>query len=174
VSPRVLFYGCWGDRPGHFLHASTGQRVDERSVPWRSLYLVPGARDGEMTPRHEQDEGRAELHHLDGWTAVGWWDRSGDRRHGSVAVFFVRGTIGAASALSAARAAFPHVFARMTYPINVLVRGAAVDDYAVACAMCGTVGRAGRVGRWTCAPPGWLKRGDEYACSLGCAGGDER
>lgn len=142
MRPRVLFFGCCGG-PGHFLYAPSGHRVDERTVPWRSLYLAPGARAGEYTPVDEQVEGLAILHHLDGWTAVGWWDRSADRRHGSVAVFFVQGMLGASGALAEARAAFPHVFARMAYPIRVLATGPAVDDVEVTCALCAPVAAPG-------------------------------
>lgn len=68
-----------------------------------------------------QPQGRGFIHRVAGWTVISWWDRSGDSRMGSNAVFFVRGYHQWTEALRRAREAFPREIARMeaAYPIGL-------------------------------------------------------
>lgn len=64
-----------------------------------------------------QPEGRALLHHRDGWTAVAFWDRTGDSRPGSNTAFLLDEVLDFDAAVDAARQAYPHVFARFTFEV---------------------------------------------------------
>ncbi len=130
---RVFYYGCWGG-VGHYLWTPRGQFADEdRALPWAPHEIDPrlAGDPNLMNPRmravgifvwdgnlEHQPEGMVRVHHREGWTAVGWWDRSLDRRFGSNAAFFVEATVDAEEALRAAREAFPAIFARIRYPLR--------------------------------------------------------
>lgn len=107
--PSVLFFGCWGPA-GHYLYAPR-----RRSVPGYYLpsSVQPHALDGKLAPADpQQREGRARLHHLDGWTVVAWWDRSADKRMDSNSALLVHGTHSFAAVLLTAGDAFPELLPR--------------------------------------------------------------
>lgn len=122
---EVLFFGCWS-APGHFLVNEDGHNVWQPQtigLPWTKLdgVLTPGRRDERSyggIPIDEQIEGWAALHHKDGWTALAWWDRSVDKRHGSNAVLFAKGTHTVKEMLALGRRWYPRVFNRFTYTIT--------------------------------------------------------
>jgi hypothetical protein len=107
----VLFFGCVGfGTAGHFLRAPGWRHVPSRCVPDS---LQPTRLDGQLAPKDpHQREGRARLHHLDGWTVVAWWDRSVDTRMNSNSALLVRGTHSFAAVLLAAADAFPELLPR--------------------------------------------------------------
>jgi hypothetical protein len=124
---EVLFFGCWGEI-GHYLHNEDGRTVwhpETIGLPWTKIdgNLPPGHRDprsyGDVST-DEQVEGWAALHHKDGWTALAWWDRSVDKRHGSNAAIFVKSgyRLELAEMLAIGARVFPRVFARFTYTIT--------------------------------------------------------
>jgi hypothetical protein len=63
-------------------------------------------------------QGWAAVHHLNGWTALAWWDRTGDQRHGSNAALFAKGTHTLEQMLVIGRRNFPRLFRRFTYTIT--------------------------------------------------------
>src|ERR1700693_4562864 len=80
VAMKVYFFGCMRG-PGHYLHSNPSPRglterralcAIERSNPWG--YKI----DGKLCPAGAQVQGRALVHHKDGWTALSFWDRSVD------------------------------------------------------------------------------------------------
>jgi len=120
----IYYFGCWNG-VGHHLWLSNGRQCDEvrAMLPWNQIDsdLAPGLRDrrdGYCAPS-EQIEGRAALHHKDGWTALAWWDRSVDARHGSNSALIADETLTVAQMLEAGTKAFPRVMARLTFPIVV-------------------------------------------------------
>jgi hypothetical protein len=121
----VYYFGCLGT-PGHFLHSprETGRAGVQRApegfpAPWGSGFMPGAGLDGSLLDkRGGQEEGRVVLHHVDGWTALAFWDRSVDKRGGSNSVFVSRGTLTCAEMLDAARATWPQVFARFTFPVT--------------------------------------------------------
>lgn len=132
----ILYFGCW-DRVGHTMRRPDGSSV--RSVgdmPW-GIY----GEDGKLPPQvGPQVEGLAATHHLEGWTALSFWDRSVDDRMGCNSNFFLRGTYDFAEAVSLARAAFPHVWARFKFdvvaaPLTAAELQARIDK-AVSCLVC--------------------------------------
>lgn len=124
---EVYYFGAWGE-PGHLLWTPAG-RTDweaQRALPWPELDGVL-AGDPELKDPHRrnhwstdnQPEGRARLHHRDGWTALAFWDRSCDSRYGSNSVLFARGTLSAAEMLALFELHFPAVWRRITLRFQV-------------------------------------------------------
>ncbi len=120
----AYYFGCWG-RSGHFLWTPDADTRDQdrRLLPWPKIdgVLCPGPRhrrSGEVA-NEDESQGSAAIHYRDGWTALAFWDRSVDSRHGSNSVFLFRGTLSADEILSAARKAFPAIFARFTFEITI-------------------------------------------------------
>lgn len=124
MSNHLMYvFGVWpGHKRGHHLRTASGDMIERRHavLPWPDI-------DGTMPPygdratMAQQVEGVALLHHLEGWTALAFWDRSEDRRGGSNTVFFVRAHLSAEEMLTACRARFPAHFAR--YRFDVVVKG---------------------------------------------------
>lgn len=174
MSQRAYYFGCWNG-PGHFLHKPGGDRAVEREarLPWSNIdgRLCPGGdREACGRPVAFEVEGRAALHHLDGWTALAFWDRSVDHRFHSNSVFFVEGTTSAEDVLRVARERFPEILRRLTFAITVVSHPSEVTHADVLCSACGRQGRATSLpGGWAADPPGWLRRGDALSCSPGCA-----
>lgn len=93
---KVYFYGCLRDvdgrtEAGHHLYESDGpfyQHQASREV------ITPFGRfpDGTLCPEGPQYQGIAKLHQKDGWTAIGFWDCTGDSRGNSNSNFIVAGT----------------------------------------------------------------------------------
>lgn len=129
----AYFWGCWNGRTGHYLWFATLGRYEpcrhNGVLPWPQIdgALTPGNRAGSSlyaatdnyVRPEEQIEGQAKLHHRDGWTALAWWDRSVDSRHGSNAALFARGTFTADEMLALGRQVFPAAMARFKYQIAV-------------------------------------------------------
>lgn len=148
--PNTMYYGIWGRGGGHQFHRSIHERAFfyddltnrqpelEIPKPWRSSpsRLVPRFLPDLMGPISEAEpEGLAVVHHLDGWTAFAFWDRSMDGRGNCVSVFFLRGTFNFDESLAQARAAFPSIFDR--FPFAILP---AEDHLTNACSFCGSSG----------------------------------
>jgi hypothetical protein len=106
----VLFWGCYR-RAGHFLYGRGLRSVNHTGLLPASLQ--PMRLDAQLAPKDpKQREGRARLHHLDGWTVIAWWDRSVDERMGSNSALLVRGTHSFGAVLLAAADAFPELLPR--------------------------------------------------------------
>lgn len=136
---RVLFFGCDG-RPGHGWFgpglSSVSWRHEVRGVcPWDS-----GGIDAMLAPRteprqpgdrrvrgEELTQGVAALHHRDGWTALSFWDRTGDSRPNSNSTFVVEGILAFDEVVAVAREHFPQLFARFTFEIAPAPSGARED-----------------------------------------------
>lgn len=124
---RALYFGCprgvYGYREaGHRFVAPGGAAVrsvdGERAQPWGML-------DGKLAPREwdshrapEMPQGVAALHHKDGWTALSFWDRTGDSRPASNSTFLIEGTLDFDEALAEARERFSLLFERFDFEIR--------------------------------------------------------
>lgn len=123
----MIYFGCWG-QPGHYFHQSgsygprSASRAVCQSLPWTDVEcdgnLQPGT--AELEKRYEgerprsQVEGVCRLHHRQGWTAMAFWDRSGDRRGNSCSVVMVEGTHDFANMMEMFEREFPSIYARCT------------------------------------------------------------
>jgi hypothetical protein len=116
---QAFYFGC-RDRAGHYLFDRFGRSVPasvqaKGPIPWEKIdgAIPPSARG---LPSHAP-QGVAALHHRDGWTALGFWDRSVDHRGGSNSAFFFDRLLTFDLALSEAREFFPWVFARLDFEV---------------------------------------------------------
>lgn len=101
---KMFYFGPW-DRPGHYLFDERGYSVrnsDRGGLPWHETgYCNKPMIDGHLQPRGpksypydkgtELPQGVAALHHLNGWTALSFWDRSVDARGGCNSTYFAEG-----------------------------------------------------------------------------------
>lgn len=124
---RALYFGCprgvYGYREaGHRFVEPGGRAARTRDAevaqPWGLTV------DGQLAPREydsrrapEMPQGVAALHHKDGWTALSFWDRSGDSRGASSSTFLFEATLDFDQALSAARERFPALFERFSFEV---------------------------------------------------------
>lgn len=106
-----------GSTGGHYCHVPGLWRParDATKSPWPN-YLGPlgeGAMDECWSKRDSQVEGEPRFAHSSGWALVTMWDRSGDSRLNSCAVFAVRSKCTDGEALGHVKRLFPKVFERI-------------------------------------------------------------
>lgn len=108
------YFGCIGDT-GHYLWMSPWAHaphiIMHKDNPWGTSI------DGKLCPPGAQVQGQALLHHLNGWTALAFWDRSVDSRPGSCSVFLATYTVSFDEMLELARARFAPVLSRFKFTI---------------------------------------------------------
>lgn len=92
---QFYFFGVM-DRIGHYFYPRW-PRIN--GCPWGDHHAdtilcrgYKGIRRLEFVDMDQQIEDLARIHHKDGWTAVGYWDRTGDDRYGSNSNFVADGT----------------------------------------------------------------------------------
>lgn len=170
---KVYFFGVWRKNDaGHYLYHPNGQtHISAKTIqPWG--YAIDGKLCPEWDNKRTQSaaQGQGALHHLGGWTALAWWDQTGDRRDGSNSVLLAEGVWTTEDMLALGREHFPAQMARQTVPIVCVARPTEVSYEAVVCWKCKRPGRRAVLpGEWSHDPPGWLRREKLLACSPGCA-----
>lgn len=123
----AYYFGCY-DLAGHYLYAAKryeGEPIHQRiryheNNPWGAEVdggLCPGGKDHRTAEGMNQAEGRALIHHKDGWTALAFWDRSMDHRPNSCSVFMQKGTHDFDSMVKFSRDSFPMIAARFKFPV---------------------------------------------------------
>lgn len=100
---QFYFFGVM-DRIGHYFYP---RWPGVRGCPWGDVHV-----DTLLCRKGEQTEGLARIHHKDGWTAVGYWDRTGDSRYFSNSNFVAEGTFTFEQMMEMARRHFPDVIRR--------------------------------------------------------------
>jgi hypothetical protein len=114
VEPDILYFG-WSEPSGHGLKSSkTYPHPTWNSTPWGNNI------DSGLCPRPESVDGKISEHHKDGWTAIAFWDRSGDSRPNSNTAFFVCCTMTTDELLVWSRKQWPEVFNRKGFPLRVV------------------------------------------------------
>jgi len=129
----VYYFGClkqagYGfEQLGHFLYKKPSEDSpvygvdDTGAAPWGLLTL-----DGHLAPRtidnDEAPQGEALLHHDSGWTAVSFWDRSGDPSEGSSSAFLIPETLDFYETMNVANTAWRRLMARFGF--EVVLHGA--------------------------------------------------
>jgi len=114
---RAYYFGCYGPA-GHVWHGQGMRSLGlsgAEGTPW-----LAGDVDGGLAPRDGRDElpqGVAALHHRDGWTALSFWDRTGDSRGNSNSTFVLEAELDFDQALALARELFPELFARFDFEV---------------------------------------------------------
>ena len=126
---NVLYFGCWtGKGAGHYLWTTLGAHIfPPQEFPWKGIdcVLQPGADPDNPYKRRQEVEGHAALHHLTGWTAICFWDRSEDQRGGCNSNFFAHGTFTFDEMLRLAQAHFPIIMARFKFTISLVIQNSA-------------------------------------------------
>lgn len=130
---RTLYHGRW-ETPGHLLYKMDGNTEWEPLTPeLRSLEAlagdpakIKGYYDGIYGKKtvpywasEDQEQGRARMHFISGWTVMAFWDRSGDSRGGSSSAFLAEGEFTFDEMCVLARLHFPAVWARITSAFEV-------------------------------------------------------
>ncbi len=106
-----MFFGCWRNA-GHYLHEPGGRSIRyEAAGPWGTKL------DGRVQPEEQvacigNGLPPMRLIHKDGWTSLGFWDRTVDTRPGSCAAFVSTGTHTEEAMVKLAKEHFPKVWAR--------------------------------------------------------------
>jgi len=104
--PKVYYFGFAGS--GHHMYQpGDGMYLRNLETPWGAYP------DGTLCPEKTYENGLALLHHKDGWTALAFWDQSGDTRPGSHSTFLVPGTFTFDEMLALAKSQWWTVFARI-------------------------------------------------------------
>ncbi len=112
------YFGCWSaNHKGHYLHLP-GHVFTGREC-WNDLPRAwQHELDGHLCPRGPQQiEGLAALHHLDGWTAFAFWDRSADQRPNSNSVFLAFGNFDFQAMRRLFAQQFPNITERFTFEL---------------------------------------------------------
>lgn len=119
---KVFYFGPW-DRAGHYIWTPRGDHPrPEKAGPWEVHDLDASPLDhfnrdtgkGVVPLDRDETEGVWRLTCRDGWTALGAWDRTCDRRNGSKAVFIAEGTHDENTMRAVAAAWFPVIWARIS------------------------------------------------------------
>jgi hypothetical protein len=119
---KLYFFGCANRAVGHYLfEAWEGGGVDTcrgwKVGPWEAL-------DGKLVPEkirgQNQPQGQAYVTHKNGWTALSFWDRSVDKRHGSNFSLIVDKETGGEEILELARRRMPKVMERFAFEIKIV------------------------------------------------------
>lgn len=113
----LYFFGCWA-ASGHYLWGpkrSIVSKVERLVIPVHHTHL-----DGAYAPKDPlRTEGRAAVHHVRGWTIVGWWDRSVDGSWDSNSAFVMKGQHPLSVVLLEAGAQYPDLLPRFATLVEV-------------------------------------------------------
>lgn len=110
----MYYFGCTGEDRGHYMYDVNMSR------DWKFLYNNPWSLsiDSELCPKGKENfQGRSSLHHKNGWTALSFWDRSGDIRQGSNSSFLSEGLFTFSYMVDSAKRAFPDCFKRFNFTL---------------------------------------------------------
>lgn len=111
---RLYYFGCRGGS-GHCLWTHYGVRLGSYGpdfLPWTA-----GELDGPLAPPDSQKQAPALIHHRDGWTALAFWDRTGDERDNSNSVVLAEGTHNFATMVAIMRKHLPWLAERLTFEL---------------------------------------------------------
>jgi hypothetical protein len=119
---KVYFFGCakpFSDG-GHYLYWRPFYEDYEleKTIPWRL-----GELDGGLAPvrnpwckdsyrRQECPQGVTSVTHKGGWTALSFWDRTGDSRGASSSTFLINRIVDFEQGIEYAKASWPQLFKR--------------------------------------------------------------
>jgi hypothetical protein len=126
---RAYYFG-YHHHAGHTFRGIGDRFVDHtetRLLPWQAAdidgNLQPGSTPkGDWRSPEKQPEGIALVHHKDGgadfiWTALSFWDRSGDKRGNSNSTFIAYGDHDFDAMVAIAKEHFPTIWERFTFEV---------------------------------------------------------
>lgn len=101
---------------GHFLYLGN-QKVNQQHLPKDfpvDVYVLDGKL---LPPKLPQEQGRAELVHVGGWTVLTFWDRSEDKRLNCNSSFLVRGQYDFQEVVKIAKDNYPKIWSRFDFEV---------------------------------------------------------
>jgi hypothetical protein len=107
---EVLYFGCYRV-PGHCLYSKVTPNMRYEATPWGNS-LDSGLLTDDYYGADTEPTGKVVVRHKDGWTAIAFWDRSGDSRPGSNTAFLAKADMTGEELLALARVQWPEVFDR--------------------------------------------------------------
>jgi hypothetical protein len=110
--PAVYFFGCLEGIDDDHTEAGHYWRNQDLRQPNGTPTVFGRYPDGTLCPDGPQHQGVAKLTQKDGWTAIGFWDRTGDERGNSNSNFIVRGTYTYDEMVKLAQEAYPLIWKR--------------------------------------------------------------
>lgn len=133
MNPRMFYFGPW-DRPGHYFFNEFGISIredKEQGFPFGHEYgkvsvdgrLQPGCPDPNDRLRRKtrpEVEGEALLHHIQGWTALCFWDRSVDKRGACNSNYFAEGTYTFEEMIEMAKKRFAYRWNKINFEIKLV------------------------------------------------------
>lgn len=124
---ECYYFGCIGQRgSGHHMRGRGVGIFDRERLIISALGGIDGGSlcwNGPPPGKHsyaserDETEGLALLTRRGGWTAIAFWDRSGDQRPASNSAFIARGDLTFEQVVRAARHQWPQVWARFTFDV---------------------------------------------------------
>lgn len=126
---EVYYFGCRG-AAGHYwflpnndLRYISNWEID-KNLPSEfqngriDSGFCPGG--GSRNKNRAEIPGEAKLTVVSGWTVLGWWDRSVDKRGGSNSNILAKGTFDFTTMLEIGKVRFPEVMKRQLLPITLV------------------------------------------------------
>lgn len=135
-TPRMFYFGPW-DCAGHYFFDETGYSMSEDKIPGFPFGHYEDGRvgvDGRLQPgcpdptdrlrrrTRPEVEGEALLHHINGWTALCFWDRSVDKRGACNSNYFAEGEFTFEQMVEMARTRFAARWNKMRFPVVLAER----------------------------------------------------
>jgi len=119
----TMYFGCHGEA-GHHLWRPWKRGYMKTNVPRQEREQLPweaGQLDGGLQPEDKQQpEGLCCVHQRAGWTAMAFWDRSGDKRMNSCSVVLAEGDHDFPAMRQIFEQNFPEVWDRVTAKMDLL------------------------------------------------------
>lgn len=137
----MFYFGPW-DTAGHYFHTENGGSFREdldNSFPFghegSKIFvdgcLQPGcpSKDDRFKRRTRPEiEGEALLHHIQGWTALCFWDRSVDKRGACNSNYFAEGTFTFEQMVEMAKTRFAYRWNKMAFEVRLVDASATVKS----------------------------------------------
>jgi hypothetical protein len=137
----MFYFGPW-DESGHFFFTEQGRCIWEDDIPGFPFghygkkvpvdgRLQPGCPDPDDRLKRRtrpEVEGEALLHHIKGWTALCFWDRSVDKRGACNSNYFAEGTFTFEQMCAMAKERFAFRWNKMRFTVSLVgVRGVDIN-----------------------------------------------
>ncbi len=111
----MYYFGPW-DRAGRYLHDEKLSRIwPGRIGPWPPAFLDGGL----LLKDKSEPEGLALLWHVEGWTALAFWDRTLDTRMASCSVYLADQTLTFDEIVALAKVKFKDRWDKMKFEVRL-------------------------------------------------------
>lgn len=133
MKPRMFYFGPW-DQAGHYFFAEGGRSTrieDDPTFPFghyggkvevdgRLQPGCPSSDDRLQRKTRPEVEGQALLHHIKGWSALCFWDRSVDKRGACNSNYFAEGIFSFEEMVAMAKERFAERWNKMPFKVVLI------------------------------------------------------